>query len=258
MLLSGATHSQWLVDIGYKDLAPLPWLRIILKFCLSFRAPYGVHWVLHWECTAAPLLPLPDPSSFSPFPSHSFSWWWTQEHSLINLLYTSPHLRVCFLENPTCDSYYSNFEDTGTEHLRWWTNCLNSPPDESWTRTKLRPRELTPWMPECWAAGDGKINMTPTLVHPQRSEQCKHSTTLTCMSTNRGLCVRPENEEERVMSAGCGICIGRALKTFQGDCKKHGTFLLQLDPPLPAGKATQCEHVHKGDSDHRKTVGYTN
>lgn len=46
-------------------------------------------------------------------------------------------------------------------------------------------------------------------------------TAITCMATNRCTCDRHRNGEERVVSAGCGICTGRAQKTFQGDCKHH-------------------------------------
>lgn len=56
---------QWLMHAGiWRPGWPLP---PILKSYLIFKALYRVSWGLHWDWTTVPLLPLPNPPSFSSF-----------------------------------------------------------------------------------------------------------------------------------------------------------------------------------------------
>lgn len=61
----------------------------------SFRACHGVGWGLRWDCIIASLLLL-----HNAFPPPLLHKCWSQRHSLINILCTSLHLEVCFLEKP--------------------------------------------------------------------------------------------------------------------------------------------------------------
>lgn len=81
---------------------------------------------------------------------------------------------------------------------------------------------------------------------------------ITCMDINRGSCDRHENGAERVMSAGCVICTGRSLKTFQGDCKEQGHLSYFTCPTSTPEKSRSArEHTHKGVNVDRQTVGWT-
>lgn len=75
--------------------------RTTLKSCRpSFRMALSVWWGCHKDRVMGHLLPLPNPASFS-FPRVSIAK--APPSPPINFLCVNLHLRVCFLENPTCE-----------------------------------------------------------------------------------------------------------------------------------------------------------
>ena len=106
------------------------WLRPSVRLYCSPTSPSA------WSCFF-PSPPLP------PFP-----WWWSREHSLINLLHASLHLRVCFLGNLTCHSYYPHYEDgkpniSDSKLVAWVHHLMRC------VRPDSDPADVTQWRPVC-------------------------------------------------------------------------------------------------------------
>lgn len=126
-------------------------------------------------------------------------------------------------------------------NILWWTNCPSSSSDERWTMTRTQTPQMLPsvleqkmerWIrPELFWVHEGVSNTNT-------------NTPITCMATNRGLCVRHENAEERVMWAGCGVSRRRAWRHSRETARNTGTFPLSLALPLLLRKADRSLGLH--------------